>query len=150
MPWLGDITVGRDLRGTCAGSCRKEYLAVRWGTWLWFILYSWNVAGGLGKDLMPTLREQGHTQISHSFYSTGMPHRKNIELGLPAEREQTQLWLYGLSHSVNQLVVQCRKPSISTICKNCFKLINSDTEQFISQNHFHSYIQDSLKKKTAS
>lgn len=31
-----------------------------------------------------TQRGDTHFQTSHSFYSTGMPQRENIELGLPA------------------------------------------------------------------
>lgn len=37
-----------------------------------------------GFECQHTQSRDTHFQTSHSFYSTGMPHRENIELGLPA------------------------------------------------------------------
>lgn len=48
----------------------EKNLAGRWATWLWFILHSWNVAGGLGKAFgASTESRDAHVQTSHSFYS---------------------------------------------------------------------------------
>lgn len=44
-----------------------------------------------GFECQHTQSRDTRLQASHSFYSTGMPHRENIELGLPAPRESSQL-----------------------------------------------------------
>lgn len=67
----------------------EKNLAGRWATWLWFILHSWNVAGGLGKALSASTESRDtHVQTSHSFYSKACLTGKILNLAFQDEENR--------------------------------------------------------------